>query len=139
MSSLLIRALMTFLTRWLLAAILVFGAYNPSGYSCYHWIRQADAITSLHVFAAVLLVCGIVTLSRIAFLSLGYFGMTATVIATIMALTVGAGLRLFELADVRITAYTLLFWATLVLSVGTWWPFVQRRISGERDVLRSPP
>lgn len=128
-----------FLKRWLLTVVVVFGTYNPSGVSYFHWVIESDEVTSLHVFVGILLLCSAAAIGRMAFLSLGYFGLTATLLTLIFGVVLGAGLGLFELMDVEITTYTILFWTTLTLGVGVSWPFVQKHISGERDILRTPP
>lgn len=128
-----------FARRGCLAATLVFGTYNPSGYSYYHWVTQGEQLSTLQFFVGVLLFSGLVALGRMAFLSIGYFGITALLLLVIMSLLAGVGLGFFAFDDVHITVYFTLFWISMVLGVGTSWSFVQKRISGERDVLRTPP
>lgn len=125
--------------RWLLCATVVFASYNPSGKSYYHWARDAGEVSPLLVFTGVLLLSIALAIIRMAFLALGYFGVAAALTCIVMILAMGAGLDLFKLADVEITTYMLLFWATIVLAVGISWPLFQGRISGERDILRTPP
>lgn len=128
-----------FLRRGLLATTLVFGTYNPSGHSYYHWLTQVDGFTIAKIFVGIALFSGLVALARMAFLSIGYFGMGALSLMAMMSLTAGVGLGLFQFADIHITTYFVLFWISMLLGVGTSWSFVQKRLSGERDVLRSPP
>lgn len=125
--------------RFLLSALLVFGAYNPSGYSYHHWITRSDHLTTPQIFVGILLFIGVVVMARMAFLSIGYFGVAAISVMVLMGITFGVGLGFFGFEDVRITQYLVLFWIALVLGLGTSWSFVQKRISGERDVLRNPP
>lgn len=128
-----------FARRGLLAATVVFGTYNPSGYSYYHWVTQGESFTTVQFFAGVVLLTCLVALARMAFLSLGYFGVTALSVLVIMSLIGGVGLGFFVFDDVHITIYFLLFWISLILGTGTGWSFLQKRIAGERDVLRTPP
>ena len=123
--------------RWLMSASIVFGAYNPSGYSYYHWVARADGISPLIVFAGTAIVIGAVAIARMAFLSVGYIGSTIIATLVMMALLFCVGLDLIEFKDVEITVYTVQFWLSFVLAVGMGWSFIQRRISGERDVIRS--
>ncbi|WP_207461227.1 DUF6524 family protein [Azospirillum sp. SYSU D00513] len=134
-----LRPLSLLFKRWLLSASLVFGTYNPSGFSYLHWVWDSPELTSEHFFVGILLVSVVMAIARMAFLSLGYFGITAALAGIVMSYALGAGLDLFALADVEFTTYTLLFWITGVLAVGTSWSFFQERISGERDILRQPP
>jgi hypothetical protein len=119
--------------------LLVFGAYNPSGNSYYHWISSTESLTTTQICVGILLLTGLVTIARMAFLSIGYFGVAAISLMVLMGITFGVGLGFFGFQDVEITTYLVLFWIALVLGVGTSWSFVQKRLSGERDVLRSPP
>lgn len=128
-----------FLRRGLMATTLVFGTYNPSGYSYYHWLTQGDGFSTPKLFIGIALLTGLVALARMAFLSIGYFGITALSVMVLMSLAAGVGLGFFGFGDVHVTTYFVLFWIAMVLGVGTSWSFVQKRISGERDVLRTPP
>lgn len=129
-----------FSRRFLLAATLVFGTYNPSGYSYYHWVTQGGgSLSTAQFFVGVFLFSCLVALARMAFLSIGYFGIGALSLLVIMSLLAGVGLGFFAFGNVHITTYFVLFWISLVLGVGTGWSFLQKRIAGERDVLRNPP
>ena len=128
-----------FANRILLSTLLVFGTYNPSGTSYHHWIMRTETLTIPQVFVGIALFIGWVTMTRMAFLSIGYFGVAAISLMVLMGITFGVGLGFFGFQDVRITTYLVLFWIALVMGIGTSWSFVQKRISGERDVLRTPP
>jgi len=126
-------------TRWLMSAALVFGAYNPSGTSYYHWATSSEFVTPGKLFVGILILGLAVAILRMAFLSIGYFG-TATILFMLgMGVVFAVGLGLVDLDEFEFTTYTIEVWITLVLAIGTSWAFIQRRISGERDVLRSPP
>jgi len=128
-----------FLNRILLSTLLVFGTYNPSGNSYHHWLMRTETLTIPQVFVGIALFIGWVTMARMAFLSIGYFGIAAISLMVLMGITFGVGLGFFGFEDVRITKYLVLFWIALVFGIGISWSFVQKRISGERDVLRNPP
>ncbi|MGY8695158.1 MAG: DUF6524 family protein, partial [Verrucomicrobiia bacterium] len=32
----------SFIIRWIVCLFLVFAAYNPSGYSYFHWVGEVD-------------------------------------------------------------------------------------------------
>jgi len=128
-----------FLRRGLFASTLVFGTYNPSGYSYYHWMAESDGLATAKISVGIMLFTGLVALARMAFLSIGYFGIAGLSLMVLMSLAAGVGLGFFGFGDVHITTYFILFWIALVLGVGTSWSFLQKRISGERDVLRAPP
>ena len=125
--------------RWLLAATVVFATYNPGGHSYWHWATTTGGSTALKVLAGIALLTLLAAIVRMAFASIGYAGI-AFVLSLIMAsMLFRAGLGWLVFEDVRITQVTILLWISTVLGVGLSWSFFQRRISGERDVLRNPP
>jgi hypothetical protein len=128
-----------FFLRWLLAAFLVFGTYNPSGTSYYHWVADTPELSPTQITAGILLLGLIVAVLRMAFMSTGYFGTTALALTVLMGIVFAAGLGLFEVEDVFFTTYTIELIVSIVVGVGLSWSFIQKRLSGERDVLRTPP
>lgn len=131
-----VRFIRMLFNRWLMSALVVFGAYNPSGYSYCHWVTRGDGISPLQVFAGIAIFIGAVVIARMAFLSVGYIGSAIIATVVMMVILFCVGLDLFEFEDVEITIYTVQFWLSFVLAAGTGWSFIQRRISGERDVIR---
>jgi hypothetical protein len=128
-----------FVLRWLLAAFLVFGTYNPSGTSYYHWVTGSPELSPTQITAGILLLALIVAILRMAFMSIGYFGTTALALTVLMGILFAAGLGLFEFEDVSFTTYTIEAILSIVVGTGVSWSFIQKRLSGERDVLRTPP
>ena len=124
--------------RWLMSASVVFSAYNPSGYSYYHWVTQTEGFSPLQVLAGLAIFISALAIARMAFLSVGYIGSAIIAALVMMAIVFCVGLDFIEMEDVEITTYTVQFWISFVLAVGTGWSFIQRRISGERDVIRMP-
>lgn len=125
--------------RSLLSALLVFGTYNPSGTSYYHWIVEAPLLSSTHFAISILVFTAAVAVLRMAFLSMGYLGTTAVALLLLLGIVFCIGLDLFAFEDVAFTTYTVEGLLSLVLGVGLSWAFIQRRLSGERDILRTPP
>ena len=128
-----------FSQRCLLCALVVFSAYNPSGTSYYHWATATPGLTSTQIAVGILVLTGIVTILRMAFLSTGYLGIAALTLTILMSIVLGAGLDLFELEDMTFSTYAIEIVISLVLGMGLSWSFIQRRLSGERDILRTPP
>ena len=61
--------------RFLLAMVLVFATYNPSGYSYFHWgIKHISDFSVLKLFAGVVLLIGWTMFIRATLVSLGAFG-----------------------------------------------------------------
>ena len=133
-----VRVIRMLFDRWLLSASVVFSAYNPSGYSYYHWVTQADRISPLQVFAGLAIFICAAAIARMAFLSVGYIGSAIIAALLMMAILFCVGLDFVEIETVDITTYTVQFWISFVLAVGMGWSFIQRRISGERAVIRVP-
>jgi hypothetical protein len=60
-----------YLIRFVLALVLVFATYNPSGHSWYHWfIHATDKLDPLLVFTCVVLIIGWVIYVRATLRSL---------------------------------------------------------------------
>jgi len=133
-----VRVIRMLFDRWLMAAAVVFSAYNPSGYSYYHWVTRTEGISPLQVFAGLAIFISAVAIVRMAFLSVGYIGSTIIATLVMMAILLCVGLDFIEIETIEITTYTIQFWISFVLAVGMGWSFIQRRISGERDVIRVP-
>jgi hypothetical protein len=126
-------------SRWLMVATLVFGTYNPSGRSYWHWLLATPDITPFQAFVGIFLFIALVTVARMAFAALGFPGIV-TVLALILAsILIELGLGLTRFRDIRITDYTILFWVTTILGFGVSWAILQKAITGERDIIRNPP
>jgi hypothetical protein len=129
-----------FFTRWLISGALVFGTYNPSGTSYYHWVINSPGVLSpVQVFAGILILSVAVALLRNAYLSLGYLGTTTVVVLIIMALVLSVGLGIVDFEDITFSGYMTEFFISLTIAIGGSWAYAQRKLSGERDVLKSPP
>lgn len=132
-----IRPLPLLAKRWLLSATLVFATYNPSGHSYYHWIRDTAGSTALKSLAGIFLLCAAAAILRMASEALSFLGI-ATVLALILAgIMLRIGLGWFAFADVEVTTYTVLLWISTIIGMGLSWSFLQRRLSGEKDVVKS--
>src|SRR5258706_8152040 len=124
--------------RWLICAVVVFGTYNPSGHSFYHWVRDGGASVQLRLVVGIFLLAAIVALVRMAFLSIGYRGIVAVLSLIYGGILFRVGLGWFEFLDVDIETYAILLWVSTILGVGISWSFFQRRISGGKDVIKKP-
>ena len=124
--------------RWLISAIVVFGIYNPSGHSYYHWATDGRGSLALKLVVGIFLLAAIVALVRMAFLSIGYRGIAAVLSLIYGRILFRVGLGWFEFADVDIETYAILVWISTILGVGISWSFFQRRISGDKYVIKTP-
>ena len=124
-----------FLIRFVMALVLVFGTYNPSGYSWYHWfIHAADRFDPVLTFAAVVLLIGWVVYVRSTLRSLGEIG-TILAVAFFAALTwVMIGYGWLSLDNPTIFTWVVLTMLAAIMATGMSWSHIRRRMSGQLDV-----
>jgi len=124
-----------FVLRFVMALALVFGTYNPSGYSWYHWfIRAADRLEPVLTFAAVVLLIGWVIYMRATLRSLGPVG-TILAVAFFAALTwVMIGYGWLSLDNPTIFTWVVLTMLAAIMATGMSWSHIRRRMSGQLDV-----
>lgn len=125
--------------RLLLALVVVFATYNPTGLSFIHWIRDHAASASsqqlaLMVLVGVLILIGWVIFIRATYRSLGPFG-------TILAVAFFAALIWLLMSvlpipkdNIKLATYLVQFGLAGVLSAGLSWSHVRRRLTGQIDV-----
>jgi len=126
---------LNFLIRFILAVVLVFATYNPSGYSWYHWFMNApDKIDPLLAFAAVVLLIGWVIYLRATIRSLGEIG-------TLLAIAFFAALiwllieyNIISVENTTVLAYVVLAMLAAIMATGMSWSHIRRRMSGQLDV-----
>ena len=124
--------------RWSISAAVVFGIYNPSGHSYYHWATDGGASLPLRLLVGIFLFAAVVALVRMAFLSIGYRGIVAVLSLIYGGILFRVGLGWLDFADVEVETYAILLWISTILGVGISWSFFQRRISGDKYVLKTP-
>ncbi len=125
----------SFLVRFVMALVLVFCSYNPSGYSWYHWVTQADNWRAPQlIFAGVVLLIGWVIYLRATLRSLGEIG-TVLAVAFFAALTwVMVDYGLLSLENPTIFTWVLLTMLAAIMATGMSWSHIRRRMSGQLDV-----
>jgi hypothetical protein len=125
----------SFFGRWLFAIALVFGTYNPSGYSYFSWVLGEN--TSLGPVVAivglVLLIAWMIYL-RATFLALGVVGIAlgAALFGAIVWLLVD--IKLISLEATGVITYLVLLLLSLILATGMSWSHIRRRLTGQFDV-----
>jgi hypothetical protein len=124
--------LASFGLRFLIAFVLVFLTYNPSGFSWAHWLNS-DVPLVYKVAAGVILLVGWIMFLRATWNSLGAFGtlLAAAVFAVIIWLFIQWGL--LTLSSTSIVIWALEFVLTGVLAVGMSWSHIRRRLAGQYD------
>lgn len=121
------------LLRWLLIATVIFGTYNPSGRSFFHWALESDVDLSLKLSVGLVLLALNLTFVQLTFRALGTIGFL--LLATCM---ISIAFTLIKLEFVSlytwelIQLYIILF-LTLALTIGVCWSAIRTRISGQVD------
>jgi len=125
----------SYLGRWAFAILLVFGTYNPSGYSYVSWLldEQTGFGPVLAIIGLVLLIAWIIYL-RATFLSMGWLGVTlgSALFAAIVWLLVDVGW--LSMDSTSIITYLALILLSLILATGMSWSHIRRRLTGQFDV-----
>jgi len=124
-----------FMLRFLVAFVLVFSTYNPSGKSYYHWLSQnLSSPTPLLALAGILLLIGWAIFLRATSRSLGFIGLSlaAAFFGVLIWMMVDSG---WLHAD-SFTAFSYIFLVILsaILAVGISWSHIRRRMTGQVDV-----
>ena len=126
-----------FMWRWMAALVLVLITFNPSGYSYFHWFKNAfttDGSGAIHYFLGVVLLIGWTVFVIATANSLGLIG-------TVMGVAfIGTGFWLladFGIIDADST--TAITWLVLIalatlLAIGVSWSHMRRRLTGQVDV-----
>lgn len=128
-----------FFIRLLFALILVYATYNPSGYSFFHWAKEAlfgEASTLSPPFAmsAIVLLIGWTIFIRATLRSLGAFGLSLALAFFAIIVWWLIDIGLIGLGSVSILSYILLFILSAILATGMSWSHLRRRMSGQSDI-----
>lgn len=124
-----------FLIRLVLALVLVFLTYNPSGYSWYHWFSQAEnKFEPTIMLAGIVLVIGWVIYLRATARSLGMLGivLATAFFATLIWLMVDLGW--LSLENPTVFTYIALVALSAVMATGISWSHIRRKMTGQLDV-----
>jgi hypothetical protein len=127
----------SFFLRLLLALIVVLLTFNPSGFSFFHWTRDAflnSSLGPLHLLAGIGLLIGWVLFVQATRQSLGVLGVV--LVASLFGVLVW---MLFFYDVVTSSSGATLTWIVLigvavVLTIGMSWAHLRRRLSGQATV-----
>ena len=127
-----------FAVRWAAAIVLVFGTFNPTGRSYYHWVA-ADAFGPDPGIGAAQMVIGLAILISFAvFLRATWRSIGLAGLLLVFAL-LGAIVWLFHdwglltATAVGPTTYVGLLVIATALAVGISWSHIRRRLTGQVD------
>ena len=127
----------SFFLRLLFALTVVLLTFNPSGFSYFHWARDAffgSRLGPLHVLAGIALLIGWVLFVQATRQALGLFGVL--LVSSIFGVLVW---MLFFYDVVNSTSSATVTWIILIgvaviLTVGMSWAHMRRRLSGQATV-----
>lgn len=123
-----------FITRFVIAILLVFASYNPTGYSFYDWaIVHLPTIDPVKAFAGILLLVGWIIFIRATLRSLGIIGivLAIAVFGTLFWMIIDWGLVSAD--NVEAVTYITQVILCLILATGMSWSHIRRRMSGQVD------
>lgn len=123
----------------LFVQFVLFATWNSSGYSYVGWVTGAQRFTALMAVAGIGLLVAHIVLIRIAYVALGYPGIFSASLLLAMLMLAFSQLGLIELDTLTRHVEFWMFIAASIVSIGIAWAKYQQRISGQRDVLKSPP
>lgn len=128
------------LIRYLVAVVLVYGTWNPEGFSFYHWaLAPAFGGPATAGPAALKLVVGLLLLTAWGvFLnatrrSLGLPGALLSLAITGAVIWLLIDLKVVRAASGRGVAHVVLIALSILLCAGMSWSFISRRLSGQVD------
>jgi len=129
----------SFFIRLGFALILVYATYNPSGYSFFHWTKEAFfgeamEITPPLALSGVVLLIGWAIYIRATLRSLGTVGVILALAFFGILVWWMVNLGLLGVDSVSVFAYVILFILAAILATGMSWAHIRRRMSGQADV-----
>ncbi|MDH3474021.1 MAG: DUF6524 family protein [Rhodospirillales bacterium] len=141
----------SFLLRWLVALVLVFGTFNPTDYSYYHWVfgfGDAEGVAEgggpaggglggslpLKILVGVALAILYVIYLRATWRSIGPIGiaLAAALLGALVWLMIDIGL--LNLDRPTVMTWVILFILATVLAIGISWSHIRRRVTGQADM-----
>ena len=125
----------SFIGRWVFAAVLVFGTYNPTQYSYIGWVfAEGTTFGPLVALAGVALLIAWIIFLRATFLSMGWLGIIlgAALFGCVIWLFIDLGW--LDLDSPSEISWVVLVFLSLILAVGMSWSHIRRRLTGQFDV-----
>lgn len=124
-----------FLVRVVVAFVLVFATYNPSGHSWVHWfIGSANKLDPIIILTAIILIIGWAVYLRATARSLGFFGSLLVVALFGSMIWAMIFYGWLSLDNPSVLGYVALVLLSVLLAVGISWSHIRRRITGQIDV-----
>ncbi len=123
-----------FFLRWCGAISVVFGSFNPSGSSYFHWVKEGGPENlPVKVLIGLLLLAGWIICFRATSRSLGKVGivMAVAVLGVLLWLLIDSQ---WLSTDGKVLTYAILLIVSTVLALGMTGSFLWRRLTGQYHV-----
>ena len=115
--------------------VLVLGTFNPTDYSFYGWVTDANSgNTALKAFAGVAIVIVFVIYLRATWRSIGPIGLVLAAAFFGALIWVLIDFGLLDLDNATALTWVILVVLATILAVGISWSHVRRRVAGQADV-----
>jgi Family of unknown function (DUF6524) len=127
--------IVSFLARWVFAALLVFGTYNPTDFSYISWaFAEGIEFGPVPALVGVALLIAWIVFLRATWLSLGWLGIIlgAALFGCLIWLLVDVGW--LSLDSTSAVSWVVLLLLSLILATGMSWSHIRRRLTGQFDV-----
>ena len=125
----------SFLIRLVMAFVLVFATYNPSGYSWYHWFIHAEnKMDAMLLLSVIVLVIGWAIYLRATVRSLGVIGGLLAIAFFGALIWVLIDYNLLSLENTTALEYVGLTTLSAIMATGMSWSHIRRRMTGQLDV-----
>jgi hypothetical protein len=126
--------------RIVLPFVLVYGTWNPSGQSFYHWaiapyFSGTPAISPAKILVALLLLAGWFVVIHATRRSLGFAGaiLIASIFGALVWLLIAKG-GIYQPRSVTAFSHLGLVAFSLLLAIGMSWAIVRRKLTGQVEV-----
>lgn len=122
------------------AGVLVFGTFNPFGYSWFHWaiqpmiLEKRFFVDPFKVLAGIVLAAAWVFFIRASQRSIGTLGALFTFAGFAVLMWMLSYLGIFTPTSSRAIAILVLTAISLVLGLGASWSLVKQRVTGQVEV-----
>lgn len=126
-----------FMIRWIVAVVLVFATYNPTGYSYVHWVMGdigGEGGWPIKVLVGIVLAILYIVYFNATFNSIGIVGMVIVILFFAALLWVLDYWNWINLTEPGTIVWVLLIVFATVLAIGVSWSFIHRRITGQVDI-----
>jgi hypothetical protein len=126
---------MSFVARWLFAAVLVAGTYNPTQYCYFNWaLSESATFGPIMALTGVALLIGWIIFLRATMESMGILGIVlgGALFACLIWLLIDMGWLSVD-SPYKLT-WVILLVLSLILASGMSWSHIRRRLTGQVDI-----